>query len=603
MAIAKRKQHFVPWGGRFYKYAHITIGDDGRKSYEDCKHPVKNKKSRNLIHTAWHGLDGSMMVYGIPFDLDYSCADSRWRTRGQLDYKKIKAFLEETYPVLGQYFATWVRSTGGKGLGLILWIDPFIIGHEKTSRVHFLASKVQRLVVEVLNFHGIGADTNAKGICRMTPNWKNGRRLLSIDEVTIRRVGRINERHNVLTNVYNEMRRSEAFKSETLADQVASGTRFAVKEVANVGLGKIYSHIIDVEPESLTINTSYEELKDISGLSIPTLRKYVPTAPWCNFKRNWGEGITLILKPSQTLNLALETGKFIPPVQRHPSSPEDWILPEPEQVMDDDRNNYLWRKSVLLRNDGLPFESAVTTILELAGRIPEAKKSRNCRKAVEILASIYRHERRQGKRKIISLEAVRNEHSITPLPRCENLSPVVASEQVASSKEEKNLVPFVGEGVSPGELPQPQSSESAIKPQPPADRPEFGLLLAFAPKAAEAIAEGRTCQNSAEPPKTKPQIAPLPPVSVPEKPKTFRTLKALRRHNFSSVNPLDRFVRAFERCLKRRTEQQILGVLRTEAPKMILLKKRYRPLDGAYKRVLEAFRILPTHIMQDLLQD
>jgi len=143
----------IPMGHRWYVYGHTTVNESGKKSpILPIRRKVPNWLSRSHIYTTMLAEDGSERLYGIPLDLDFEDADDCWKQRGKLDYRAVKAFIDETYPILGRYLCTYTRSTRGKGLGLILFLEPFLRSHDKTGGVTYLAERVQRLIVTVLNF-------------------------------------------------------------------------------------------------------------------------------------------------------------------------------------------------------------------------------------------------------------------------------------------------------------------------------------------------------------------------------------------------------------------------------------------------------------------
>ncbi len=615
MAISKiAENQRLSAGKRYYYYAHSELDKSGKKTFQDYKKPILNWRSRTHIFTALPAKDDSKLVYGIPLDLDYEKADSRWKSRGKLDHRKMRSFLLENYPEFSRYLCTWTRSTGGRGLGVILFIDPFLKGSEGAASVEFLARRVQYLLIEVLNFHGMGCDPNASGFCRWTPNWRNGRILLHKDEVTIRRVQRENEWHGVLRIAYNELRRSKALKPETRAEKVKKGLRFAVKDSTDVALAKIYAHIIDESPESLCISSSYEDLSKLSGLSIPTLRKNLCEASWLLIERLWGEGLRLTLKTNHELTkLAYEAPTRLN--KRSPSlaSPgrSEWDLPDPEEVDSDSRNDFIWRKAVLLRNEGMSLDDAISEIGGLIKRIPGHEESRNCRNYETIVISIFNRSEKRSKnikRKIFSLEVKAKPLSILPHLGSVNQPQVTDSLSDTAAGEEDKKIPLSdrGEAARPGDLPQQKEVIKDEEMQSPTERPEFGLLLAFAPEAAKSIIEGRSTtapsQNDVACEKKEPLISPLAPVVDLPKVRTFRTIKELRKHNYDSVDILDRFETCFFRCLKRKTEAQIVAELNREAPKMVRLGVRYSAPKGAYRRVLAAFGKLPARLREDLLR-
>ena len=228
----------------------------------------------------------SYRVFGGVWELRLNQAKSR----GKLDHEKIREFLSSEYFELSRYLCTWTRSTGGRGLGVILWMEPFLYNDPRCYSVQKLAERVQRLCFQVFSFHGFGADDSAFGLVRQTPNWRNLRKLLHKDDVGVRRVQR-REHLNVLRQVYNELRRSSVLRPETRSDLVFKGLRFAVNNRTDEGLGKLYAYIIDHEPESLTLIASMDDICKTTGLAKPTIRKAFDLKPsWLDIEKIWGKG-------------------------------------------------------------------------------------------------------------------------------------------------------------------------------------------------------------------------------------------------------------------------------------------------------------------------
>lgn len=635
----------IPMTNRWYIYGHTEVSADGRKSpIIPIRKMISNWRSRTHIYTTMQAVDGSEMVYGIPLDLDFEDADDRWKSRGKLDYKKIKSFIDEQYPTLGLYLCTYTRSTRGKGLGIILFCDPFL-KNEKSYGVQFLAARVQRLLVEVLNFHGMGCDKNASGISRFTPNWRNRKIILRKDDLTIRRVQRDNERHQVLTRVYNELRRSPAYKVQTKKEAVCAGKRFAVKTLADNGLGRIYSHILDSEPESLSITASYEELALISGLSLPTLRSQLRAAAWVDISRVYGEGVRLILKPTGELS---ERAYYERRQANHSnrtdvSEAEEWTLPAPECVGDGERNNYLWRRAVLLRNEGHSLEETISIIGGESSRIPGANQSRNCRKVQTIVCSIFRHERRteKPKRKIFSLEALTksqsyvstaakpqsNQHATEEhhkevlVPEAQSYWPHLAKlssdaddtrdegktgqigqHLVMVSSDLKEVSPNPKQG-GEGDLPPavfetslPASCIEDLAIQWAKGLLPRGILGKGSKKElTDVVIEMEAFEMGAE--INEPEVA---------QSKTYRSLREARGASCKNHHPFIRLERTIARLDGRATEAEILQVLRAEHARLSLTKDRclkYGAPEGKFKRMCEAWSFVCTVFRREFLLD
>jgi hypothetical protein len=179
-------------------------------------------------------------------------------------------------------------------------------------------------------------------------------------------------------------------------------------------------------------------------------------------------------------------------------------------------------------------------------------------------------------------------------------------DETTTKENLKSMTLIQGGAVRPGDLPPVAEQVVSSKPQ---DRPEFSLLLAYAPAAARNIAEGKSspafeASSLAGSTKNELQILPSEPEINLAKPKVFKTLKALRSANYMERDPIDRLDKALGRCLKRKSEPEILAAMVKDEPQIRLARRRgtiYEPAEGPYRRVLKAFSILPEHIRLELL--
>lgn len=632
----------IPMGHRWYVYGDTEIDKNGNtKPLTPIRKPISDWRTKPYIQTVLTAADGSNLLYGLALDFDFDKAAEEWKSRDELDSKKIRAFLAEKYPVLSRFLCTWTRSTGGKGLGVVLFFDPFLLQHEKTGGVRYKAEQVHRLLITVLNSHGLGCDKNASGLLRFTPNWRNPKKILHIDEFTIKVVQRHNERLNVLTQVHNELRRAAVFKGPTRRDLIKAGVRFAVKGAADEGLAKIYAHILDSAPESLCIASSFDSLSSLSGLSEPTLRRYLSSASWVDVKSVYGEGVRLTLNPNPELSerafSAVERPK---PNPRVLSLVDDWDLPEPEFVGNGDRNNYLWRRAVILRNEGVTLGEAISQLRGEASRIPGAKRSRNCRRLADIVSSIFRHTRdaKKSKRKIFPLEALETkspqsyDFSINSFLNVTESHPFDVSVTKSQSYYPPLLVSLQsGEAFRKGGKDNSEVHSVMVSPEDenqtphiqgvqgdsPLDRASerhgiFDFLKAFVPAAAEKLTSTSEPALTMRRSDTFADVIPIFEAQNKlskrgkqmEKGKVFRTIREARAAKFKDVNPLDRFEKAYLRCLSRHSDEEIRDRLEKCHSEILIserMKKRYFPQLSSFKRIEEAFSILPPEVRLELI--
>ena len=143
-------------------------------------------KCADLIGTYYaNPSSGTRTVYALAIDLDADKADEQWKTKGALDWGKIRPFLLEEYPFLLDYLCQVTKSTSGLGLSVLFAISPLEI-KESTKTAQRAAEALRKGLVQLFSMHGIGADPAARGIARDVPNWRNPLRVVE-DRDLIRR--------------------------------------------------------------------------------------------------------------------------------------------------------------------------------------------------------------------------------------------------------------------------------------------------------------------------------------------------------------------------------------------------------------------------------
>ncbi|MFW7382419.1 MAG: hypothetical protein ACOH5I_26720 [Oligoflexus sp.] len=621
----KRKSHRV--------FKNWTYAADGTRSKPK---PITHKFARynaDLTSTYYNNpARGTQTVHGLGFDIDLSRTNIKWLDeKGRVSWPKIGSFLAENEAQILNFITAVASSTSGKGLGLYLPISPLEIV-SSTATAQKSARILQAHIITILNYHGIGADPGAMGLVRDIPNYFNPQKLIDSDLIGTDRLVD-NRRYPVVAELLRYTNRHPAVRRLKSRDpkRLFSGHRTSEKKLA-----LLYEYLLDEALES-SIWLSGAEIFELTGLSKSTLYKFLSSKhEWLDIVNHGkAEGYELTFKPTAEHSercYELLNGTDLDSDEKGLwSSFSD--LEAPELVLDGERNDYLTRATIELKVKGVHYHDALAVMKKIAARIPGSKTSRNCRNVGSLVKSIYYH-------RIETFETNFNQLSLilqaevnalqNPSPRefpkkykkgttvgsIQSSSSVVEedekvlsiddSDRVSDGEKKKEIILPKGEPVRAGDLPPSSQQGASLKPQ---DRPEFCLLLAFAPAAARNIVEGISkpvikTEMPAPIEKLEPHIlAPLAETSW-AKAKVYKTLKALRTAEYMDKDPIDRFARAFDRCLNRKTEPEILSAMVKVEPQIRLARRRgtiYEPVKGPYRRVLKAFSLLPEHIRLELL--
>ncbi len=611
----------------FKNWSYELDGSRGKPKAIDYR--IFSRYNADLTSTYYNNpARGTQTVHGLGFDVDLSRTNIKWiDEKGRVSWSKIGSFLAENEALILSFITSVASSTSGKGLGIYLPISPLEIV-ASTERAQKSARALQAHIITILNYHGIGADPGAMGLVRDIPNFFNPKKLIDSDLIGTDRLID-NKRYPVVAELLRYTNSHPAIRKLKSGDpkRLFSGHKTSEKKCA-----LLYEYLLYEALES-SIWISGAEISELTGLSKATLYKFLSSEhEWLEIVNHGkAEGYELTFKPTpehsercyELLNgIDLDSEK-----KGFWSSFSD--LEAPEFVLDGDRNDYLTTAIIELKVKGVHFHDALEVMNNIAARIPGSKTSRNCRNVGSLVKSIYYHRIETFGTNFNQLSLILQAEVNAlenPLPRefpkkskkgttygsiqsCssgfEEDAQVISvddSDRGSDLEKKKEILIPKGETDRSGDLPPSFEQGASLKPQ---DRPEFGLLLAFAPQAAQGIIKGSTpnkSQNAATNEVKNPQIKPPAPVIPIAKPRTFLSLKELRKHNYDSVDILDRFETCFFRCLKRKTEAQIVCELKREAPKMVEYGVRYLAPKGPYRRVLAAFRKLPARLMEDLLR-
>lgn len=621
----KKKSHRV--------FKNWTYGADGARSKPKAISHKFARYNADLTSTYYNNpARGTQTVHGIGFDIDLGRTNIKWLDeKGRVSWPKIGSFLSDNEAPIISFITAVASSTSGKGLGLYLPISPLEIV-SSTATAQKSARILQAHIITILNYHGIGADPGAMGLVRDIPNYFNPQKLIDSDLIGTDRLID-NRRYPVVAELLRCTNRHPAVRRLKSRDpkRLFSGHRTSEKKLA-----ALYEYLLDEALES-SIWLSGAEIIELTGLSKSTLYKFLASKhEWLDIVNHGkAEGYELTFKPTAEHSercYELLNGTDLDSDEKGLwSSFSD--IEAPELVLDGERNDYLTRATIELKVKGIQYHDALEVMKKIADRIPGSKTSRNCRNVGSLVKSIYYHRIETFGTNFNQLSLILQAEVNAlenPLPReypkkfkkgttvgsihsfssgVEEDAQVISVDDIdrGSDPEKKKaiLIPK-GEPVRAGDLPPSPQQGVSLKPQ---DRPEFGLLLAFAPAAARNIAQGVSIpvdktQSDASSQKSELQILSPSTETSPSKAKVYKSLKALRTAEYIDQDPIDRFEKAFSRSLTRKSENEIVKALGEAEPKIRLARLRgkiYEPEKGLFRRVIKAFSVLPDRLRFEFL--
>jgi hypothetical protein len=164
-------------------------------------------------------------------------------------------------------------------------------------------------------------------------------------------------------------------------------------------LAKLYVELFDNHLNS-SWSYSFSELKSITGLSKSALYRVLTSPPvWLKVERiNKYEGYRLTLNLKYALyerSIFLLEAPPIPLVGTNGAGSSfvaPAVIKAPSEVLDGERNEYLTNVALTLKHGGIDKAEAEAVMDLVAGEIPGASYSRNCRGFGTIVGSIYKNK-------------------------------------------------------------------------------------------------------------------------------------------------------------------------------------------------------------------
>jgi hypothetical protein len=388
-----------------YDYKSWATNAKGERVARKCS-SKDARVSADLVSNSYRNANGCDTVFGLVFDLDAHRAKDCWKDAdGRLDWSLIFPAVQKEIPEVASLICYAVRSTGGKGLGVVMAITPLPIV-VSTAANQKSALKLQGRLLTVFERLGFGADFGARGVSRDLPNFNNPVKLVYRNTEPLRaleRSGRpvVTELHRILNARDRAARISERIYND---ERVEKGlARLVLWLLGAMSFdkawsfdGRDYSRKFKKVPylSGWTISASMRELCVLTGLSDAFLRKYLKNSPkWLKAAHYDGEGWNLSIPLSKdvpwlqerSLHLLQKTQDLKEKVDFDPNE-----LCLPWWVQDGERNLWIVRLALMYKWAGYSLDCAIEKVLLRVNAIPNAATSRNCRSVRSIVKSLYR---------------------------------------------------------------------------------------------------------------------------------------------------------------------------------------------------------------------
>ena len=380
-----------------YQFRYWHFDDQGGRIASSRAPKGRAAHVPDLVNTAYRNADGSKTIYGLAFDLDAHRADRIWLDgEGRLDWPRIMAMLTANHVVIAYQVSHAVRSTGGKGIALVIAITPLPIMSSTASNQR-TAQNLQSRLIHFFNDLGLGADPGARGLERDFPNFQNPDRLLLENRLVLRRAEE--SRDPILTKLH-------AYLNQINLQQ-RRDSRIYPDARAETGLAKLVGWLLGAYDPGFELPVpgylsgqelwvSNKELRSVSGLSAPFLRGFLQSPPdWLEAEYMNGEGWRLRIPLGSAVQMLLPRAEAL--LAAIPSAMPRKILfsvgtiKEPHLVGEDERNAWLTAMALTYKWHGFSQEEALAKILLRLQQVPGYEYSRNCRQVRSIARAIYQN--------------------------------------------------------------------------------------------------------------------------------------------------------------------------------------------------------------------
>ena len=360
----------------------------------------------DLAANSYRNTNGLETVFGIVFDFDAHRAKECWKdTDGKLDWSLIYPALQKEIPEVASLICYAVRSSGGKGLGIVMAISPLPM-LPSTAANQQSALKLQGRLLSVFDKMGLGADFGARGVCRDLPNFNNPARLVYRNTQPLRDLESscrpiVSELHKLLNSRDRAARIAERIYNDERVEKGLAKLVLWLLGAVNFDQvwkfeGKTFDRRFKMVPylSGWSVSAAMRELCALTGLSDAFLRKFLKNPPkWLKAAHYAGEGWSLCLPLSKDVPWLQERSFYL--MQKTQElcgkvsfEPQELCLPC--WVQDGERNAWIVRLALTYKWAGYSLDSALEKVLLRIQAIPGAETSRNCKQVRAIVRSLFR---------------------------------------------------------------------------------------------------------------------------------------------------------------------------------------------------------------------
>jgi hypothetical protein len=370
-----------------------------------------SRAGADLISTTIQNSNGTRVLRYIAFDIDSKLTAERWKDGIKVSWQKVHSFLSEHFSDVCRQIEYTVTSTSGTGLHIFLGLAALPLNDE-TQGTQKLARRVQSLLIQLFQFHGIGADPGAYGLERDACSFRKVDNVLHHNRILTQKIEKTakgNRRIPFLNIIHKSLERS----CKELG--ITSPWRFYPHAKVESGLAKLWlfgmglyaPRVTDVGQllkdgvvaskgafRSVSAHEQFElstrELCQLTGLGEEFVRERLNSpqiSKWLFIEKTCFNTWKLAIKISPHFEKMFRRAEHL--LENGAAIKQKFVanLIHPFDVQDGTRNTAVVSWALALKWNGLSESEVLSQVLHLASHIPDASESRTAR-AKQIKATV-----------------------------------------------------------------------------------------------------------------------------------------------------------------------------------------------------------------------
>lgn len=326
----------------------------------------------------------------ISFDVDYDRSDKSFgifdirKKMSVLCKSRARKAIQKHYPKLGPYIHDIVPSRND-GLCILIHFPSFLLTDQK---IKIIALQLQERIAKMLTAIGLGCDPSARGLERDVINpykshgYRNKRKKHCKRYVT-RKDGNGNPIVPVLSHLLTAIAEHKAIWDES---KKRNPDHYLYPDVrVEKRLAAFYLQ------SELEFTQKYATQKDLAlaiGVDVRLIKK-LSDQERCKWLRIESDGLGVNVTTLKHEKLQRRAERLIK--GKTNGAFDDWNLPVPSLVMDGQRNDYIMRLAVILRDNGFAEKKAAQIIRIYCQNMPDRTSSKSYWRIPDTVRSIYRN--------------------------------------------------------------------------------------------------------------------------------------------------------------------------------------------------------------------